>query len=163
MKKQLTISLKKAREIYAKNDYTINYLLLETFSKEELECRKVKSWEDLGEIEGYYNDMSCTSRCEAKTTIRNRHVWATEEQAEACLAMSQLSQLVKHYNGDWQPDWEENGPGGTLKRCIQIEGNRIKKVEYYGFNCFLAFPTGKIRDKFLENHRDLIEIAKPLL
>lgn len=167
MKKQLTISLDKAREIYAKGDDTMNSLLLETFSKEELEEKEVKSWEDLGNIEGYVVEDDENGEIEIFKTRRecltkypsNKLIWVTEEQAKACLAMSQLSQLMKHYNGDWEPDWTSV----ESKYCILIFENRIKKDKALFTSVFLSFPTPEIRDRFLENHRDLIEQAKPLL
>ena len=164
MKKQLEISLDKAREIYAKGDETMNALLLQTFSKEELENKEINSWEDLGRIEGYY--------VESNSEIRNfgilqldqehRNIWATEEQAEASLAMSQLSQLMKYYNGDWTPEiWSD--PDSGTKHCINFYSGILCRCETTGSSHFLAFPTKYIRDIFLEKHRDLIEQAKPLL
>ena len=161
MKKQLEISLNKAREIYTKGDETMNALLLETFSKEELEKKEINSWKDLGRIEGYYVERSSdiTSLNDVYTVPQNKNIWATEEQAKASLAMSQLSQLMKHYNGDWTPDWVKQ----NKKYSIYIEGEEVRVERSQGNTHFLAFPTEEIIDTFLKKHRDLIEQAKPLL
>ena len=107
MKKQLEISLEKAREIYSKGDETMNSLLLEDgkFSKEELEKEEVKCQEYLERLGGWYvnTDSKIYQLTDNEPTIEdNKNTQTTKEQAEACLAMSQLSQLMKDVNGDWK-------------------------------------------------------------
>ena len=41
--------------------------------------------------------------------------------------------------------------------------DNIRVAEYLFIKKMLAFKTEELRDKFLENFRDLIETAKPLL
>ena len=162
--RNLSITIEKAREIYAKGDEVMNSLLLETFTKEELEEKEVKRWEDLKNLEGYCIDTISTILGESQspftTTHDNRNIWATKEQAEACLAMSQLSQLMKHVNGDWKPDW---GNQECPKYTLMNNEGKVSREVVSTFSGFLAFPTVEIRDKFLENHSELIETAKPLL
>ena len=60
----------------------------------------------------------------------------------------------------WKPDWEK---ADEKKYCIvNTEGNVAKWVQKTT-NKILAFPTEEMRDAFLENFRDLIELCKELL
>ena len=111
-----------------------------TYVKKEVE---VKYWEGLKGIEGYYisNHSDIHSAENAETHKSNRNIWATKEQAEACLAMSQLSQLLKDVNGDWVPD----------------------EIYDSGYPPFLVFKTPRIKYAFLKVHKELIKQARPLL
>ena len=82
-----------------------------------------------------------------------------KEIAEAYAVLPQLIRLVDEYNEGWVPDWEK-------ERCKFIIGyyrNKIHFIEYSYTQRLLVFKSAEIRDKFLKDHRDLIEIAKPLL
>lgn len=95
--------------------------------------------------------------CIGDTTHKN--IRATKEQAEASIAMAQLSQLMKVYN-DWrEPDYSR----ATRKYVICFEDEEIKIDYFFTISKFLTFKTPEIRDEFLENFRELIEKAKPLL
>lgn len=126
--------------------------------------KEVKSWEDLGEISGWYVDYDSRILGEAKdvkTEYNKRScIRATKEQAECSIILAQLSQLMKYYNGDWEPDWTEIT---TCKYCLICNNDGISWTTERSISNFLAFPTEEIRDRFLENHRELIEKAKPLL
>ena len=116
------------------------------FKKEE---RKLpKKWEDLYEVKGWFvdfhSDVVTSGSMRTGDNVKNR--FPTKEEAEACLALAQLCQLRDRYNDGWKPNWED----GTKKYTIY-------------FNKILAFKTKELRDKFLENFKELIEIAKPLL
>lgn len=75
------------------------------------------------------------------------------------LALCQLIQLRDCYNEDWHPDWADN----NIKYVIQCNVDVIAKNIKYGEQSVLAFKTREIRDEFLENFRNLIEVAKPLI
>ena len=60
----------------------------------------------------------------------------------------------------WKPDW---GDGKNKKYAISITKNSPYCYDTYAFNAILVFPTGEIRDQFLESFGDLIEEAKGLL
>ena len=74
--------------------------------------------------------------------------------------MAQLSQLIQVYNDGWTPDWSDVT---QYKFVIYYYKDEIET----SYNCseskFLSFKTDELRSKFLENFRDLIEQAKPLL
>ena len=97
-----------------------------------------KTWGELGVMEDYF---------------------ATKEQVEACNTLAKLSQLMKVYNDGWIPDWSNE----STKYVIMFQGDDIIRESWTSYQHFLAFKTIKIRDEFLENFRDLILTAKPLL
>ena len=143
-----------------KDDDRFNFYLHTYMIKPEIQT--AKCWEELGTVSGWYADDDSQV---SKTIINhpanenNKNVWATKEQAEASLAMSQLSQLMRQVNGDWKPDWVGNGD----KYVIYYFDGGINTAAFMDGHCFLSFETAKIRNTFLENHRELIEQAKPLL
>ena len=121
-----------------------------------------KSWEDLITVKGYcVTTFSKIEDCceECYTYKENKNIFPTREEAEACLALAQLCQLRDRYNDGWKPDWKDF----EEKFNIFYSENKIVKGFGYISSSVLAFKTKEIRDKFLENFRDLIEIAKPLL
>jgi len=82
------------------------------------------------------------------------------EEAEACLALAQLCQLRDRYNNGWKPNWEDYN---ETKYCIEFCQGRIETIDRVNCHKILTFKTEDLRDKFLENFKDLIETAKPLL
>lgn len=83
----------------------------------------------------------------------------SEELVDATIALLKLLFLRDYYNEGWQPNYVEKETkhtiitfGGVIETGTNIQSNRI-----------LCFKTEKIRDMFLEEQRELIEIAKPLL
>ena len=136
-----------------------------TSTQTEIRFRPVSKskpkWEDFGEIRGYYIERDCyLSRFENDATcLQDRNIWPTKEEAEACLALSQLCQWRDKYNEGWKPDWKNRD---TIW-CICITHDCVRTFSTMTENHALAFKTQKIRDKFLEDFRELIEIAKPLL
>ena len=121
-----------------------------------------KSWEDLYEVKGWFIDFNSnvvtSGSMRTGDSVKNR--FPTKEEAEACLALAQLCQLRDRYNGGWKPNWNSIA---ETKYVIEIFKNNIVKNLYGGKHRILAFKTEELRDKFLENFEDLIEIAKPLL
>lgn len=84
-----------------------------------------------------------------------------KELADATVALLKLLFLRDYYNEGWQPDWTD----GEVKYNIQIY--RYGDLEAFDsirdYRMIFTFKTEKIRDKFLEEQRELLEIAKPLL
>ena len=76
-------------------------------------------------------------------------------------ALRKLVILRDYYNEGWQPDWDIN----KVKYIIKRHGNRhfsnIETSENHP--SVLYFKSKEIRDKFLEDQKELLEIAKPLL
>lgn len=81
------------------------------------------------------------------------------EDAKAMLALCQLIQLRDCYNDGWKPDWNSS----EYKECIEIKRDKVTTTYSIVTSKVLSFKSEELRDEFLENFKDLIEIAKPLL
>ena len=155
----------KEMKIQAPEGYEIDK---ENSTFEKIVFKKVENelpekWEDLGKISGYYiSNGSYIKDCSIINNFssEDKNVFPTKEEAEACLALAQLCQLRDRYNDGWKPDWRT---GSEIKYCIIVDENKIVESQYITLNQILSFKTKELRDKFLENFRDLIETAKPLL
>ena len=120
-------------------------------------------WEELDIVKGFYVDsLSNIDKTGEETCAEEyrRNTFPTKEEAEACLALAQLCQLRDRYNDGWRPDWDD---GGEQKYAIKIENNKTVKYILTSTSSVLSFKSVNLRDEFLENFRDLIETAKPLL
>ena len=159
--RNLKISKETANRWYNGSDTELKQLALQTFP--ELKEKELpKSWEELGEIEGYFV-TSCSKVLPMWSFHRDeddKNVFVTKEQAEASIALAQLSQLIKVYNSGWEADWKIYAQD---KFTIHFHLEEITKATAGNTHRFLAFKDAKTRDLFLENFRDLILTAKPLL
>ena len=129
-------------------------------SKKELH----KTWKEIGEISGYYVatsvDIVEVSKYHTKFQD-NRNIFATKEQAEASIALAQLSQLREVYNDGWKPNYKE--PLQMKYTITFYEDELSKNSQHNTMHNFLTFRNEETRDLFLENFKDLIETAKTLL
>ena len=73
--------------------------------------------------------------------------------------LKKLILLRDYYNEGWQPDWTK----ATVKYCIEVYGEDLSIIDFQFKLKPMAFKTREIRDKFLEEQKELLEIAKPLL
>ena len=91
----------------------------------------------------------------------DRNYFTSKQEAKAFLALMQLRQLRKAYVKDWEPDWKDNK---QYKACIIYHGTDFM-LTYFKDSCSrpLSFPTHELAKQFLNNFKDLLEIAKPLL
>jgi hypothetical protein len=74
-------------------------------------------------------------------------------------ALKKLVILRDYYNGGWQPNWNI----GSTKYCIEQEGLDVSAINHIYNSRVMCFETDEIRNKFLEEQKELLEIAKPLL
>lgn len=126
-----------------------------------------KTWEEFCKShpikEGYYIDSDSRIspyRRDSRSSENDRNLLPSKELAEAMLALCQLIQLRDCYNDGWTPDWTIT----NNKYNIIPHKNVIISAECnWSDNRILAFKTAELCDQFLENFRDLIEVAKPLL
>ena len=95
-----------------------------------------------------------------QTVFEDERTYPSKEICEAFEALRQLVILRDYYNEGWLPDWEDDG---SDKFCIQTYKGEFNQMEYSFTSRPLFFKTEEIRDKFLEEQRELLEIAKPLL
>jgi len=136
-----------------------------TFEKivfKKIERKLPKKWKDLYEVKGWFvdfqSDVVTSGSMRTADSVKNR--FPTKEEAEACLALAQLCQLRDRYNNGWKPNWEDYN---ETKYCIEFCQGRIETIDRVNCHKILTFKTEDLRDKFLENFKDLIETAKPLL
>jgi hypothetical protein len=124
-----------------------------------------KTWENLKQINGFYTTTMSLINVVLKTVVPNRisptgrNIFKTEEQARASLALAQLSQLRDVYRKEWKPAWE----GDNIKWCVFFRGNTINVGSLQNASEFLSFQDKETAELFLENFRDLIKQAKPLM
>ena len=122
-----------------------------------------KTWEELGSYKGWHTGRQSVyetaGSLDYKDLNDHKFIFATKEQAEASLALAQLSQLMKVYNDGWEPDFNDS----EEKYVIFFKNNNICVNYLFNTQCFLLFKNLETRDLFLENFRELIETAKPLL
>ena len=86
-------------------------------------------------------------------------VFLSETYFYAFEALRKLIILRDFYNDGWQPNYKNN----DKKFVIYVTSNRLEKDFSVGESNILTFKTSEIRDKFLEEQKELLEIAKPLL
>ena len=116
-----------------------------------------KMWSELGLIEGWYVDDKYSGigrTMNLPSDRQNRNVYASYQSAQSALAYAQLTQLMKVYNGDWEPDWNDEN---QLKYCILRRDNCIVPFFTASTMVFLAFKTAGLREEFLLNFPDLIK------
>lgn len=89
---------------------------------------------------------------------KDKNVCVSLQEAKAFTALMQLRQLRKAYVKDWEPDLDQKGYCGIVYNC-----NGIEIENYKWSHRSLSFPTYELANQFLNNFKDLLEIAKPLL
>lgn len=124
-----------------------------------------KTWEefcernDITSVESYIANNSRVyelTTCE-RHSITDRNICTSKQEAEAFLALMQLRQLRKAYVKDWEPDYKQQYYG----IISNIHGLDI--LPYTLVHKSMSFPTHELAKQFLNNFKDLLEIAKPLL
>ena len=84
-----------------------------------------------------------------------------EERKDALAALNKLLILRDAWYKiiDWKPDWEKPDE----KYCVTCKGYEISEQKKTFEHAILAFPTKRIRSRFMACFGDLIEEAKTLL
>ena len=87
----------------------------------------------------------------------------SKELADAAVALLKLLFLRDYYNEGWQPDLKNKEQRGTAaildSKNVFFVWDVLKETETYA----LVFKDRKTAKRFLEEQRELLEIAKPLL
>ena len=86
--------------------------------------------------------------------------YTSKEEYEAFETLKTLVILRDYYNEGWQPDWNDNR---ITKWTIEVSNNNLDVTNEISFSRPLYFKTELLAEKFLEEQRELLEIAKPLL
>lgn len=161
-KRSIKIDLETAKQMYKSIDPNIQKLALAAYP--ELKEPKYPTWDNMKPIKGYYIDLDSNIKdyCSRNKEFNNnnKNVWPTKELAEAALTLSQLLQLRDAYN----KMEKNNNPHACFVIGKDIRGQIIIYENSYPLGMYiLSFNTKKLRDAFLENNRELLETAKPLL
>lgn len=161
--KTAEISEVQARQMYESNIPSLILIAENTYP--ELFKKQIE-WENFGKLQGCYvttssfiDLCSTTSKRSIEANFTNKNAFPTRVEAEACLALSQLCQWRDKYNQGWKPDWTSS----IQKYAIYFLNDEMVTDWLTNKQCVLAFKTEAIRSKFLEDFRNLIETAKPLL
>lgn len=134
-----------------------------TYTIVKKETKLPKSWKELGEISGWYvnTDSSVCDGAGYYASDENPNVFRTKEQAEAAIALAQLTQLVHVWREGWEPDWTNYN---TDKYIIELRREKIVVDSWTTTHyTILSFGTKEKAQKFLETFEDLIKKAVPLL
>ena len=123
-----------------------------------------KTWEECCELLGegeYINNESiiCNYIPHCGASKANENILPTG-LGKPMLALCKLLVCREVYRQGWKPDWTN---ANQNKHCIINDLNKIKPSINAIFNKVLSFQLAKIRNKFLENFKDLIEEAKELI
>ena len=130
---------------------------LPTTWEEFCDTHKVQQGESWVTTQGVESQNSSIPRC--RFTLSHKNILPTKELAVAMEALCQLIQLRECYNDGWEPDWTNS----KWKFCLTTVKNNIVKESLTSANTIMSFKSEELRNKFLENFKDLIETAKPLL
>lgn len=88
----------------------------------------------------------------------DRDYLPNQNYAEAILALCQLIQLRDCYRQGWKPDWTD----ASNKYCISFHSDSYAQIENISLHNIFSFQSEEIRNKFLDNFKDLLEIASYL-
>lgn len=142
--------------------------LFKEYEKHELP----KTWEEfcdkyhIKEKEVFINSASDIDnlRSYSTRTFRlcdtDKNLCTSKQEAEAFLALMQLRQLRKCYVGDWEPNWLDCR---IPKYSITYIEGVLSIFDTVTVQRSMSFPNSKLAKQFLNNFKDLLEIAKPLL
>ena len=131
------------------------------FNKKHIPTLSTKPYEVV--LEGFEQKAPAPTYEEAEEWIRKEYAKGNNYlmMKDVLEALRKLIILRDYYNEGWQPDWDIN----KVKYIIKRHGNRyfsnIETSENYP--SVLYFKSKEIRDKFFEEQKELLEIAKPLL
>ena len=94
-----------------------------------------------------------------QTVFEDERTYPSKEICESSEALRKLIILREYYNEGWKPDWKGKDPKYTIENCeCELFTDTV-----FNFSKVMAFKSEKIRDRFLEDQRELLETAKPLL
>ena len=140
------------------------------FRKEHIPTLSTKSYKI--ELQGFeqkspaktYEDAVKWLESTENTEIMNDSVFLAEgnyyTNLNTCAeALKKLILLRDYYNEGCQPNWKND----NFKYCIQVYKGDLEAMNYNTIYKVMYFKSSEIRDKFLEEQRELLEIAKPLL
>jgi hypothetical protein len=154
-KRKIKIGLETAQRWYGSSDEELKQLAVQTWP-EVAWVKLPERWEDLEKIEGCFvtstSDVRYVSKWQYDSEEKN--VFATKEQAEASLALAQLTQLAAVW-------CDKDGMYGIYidfdKRVISVG-----IADDAGYDFVLRFETKEKCNRFIDLFEDLILKASAL-
>jgi hypothetical protein len=166
--KTIKLSLELAKEMYISGNEQLKKLALENYSKEELEkAQRPNTVLGMPLANTFY--VGTASYVEKICSITSTggvdcNSWNTHEEAEACLALAQLTRLRDAWNGEllheWC-DWTDDKP----KYRVYFYRKAIAVEHTFSHRRVLTFKTHELAIAFIADPEinKLIQQAKPLL
>jgi hypothetical protein len=90
----------------------------------------------------------------------DKNVCTSLQEAQAFTALIQLRQLRKAYVKNWEPDWKNYD---VRKYIITFNCDNVYITAKTTGSHPMSFQTYELAEQFLNNFKDIIKIAKPLL
>jgi len=126
--------------------YTKDKVILKAIEK-----KLPESVEDLKSCVTYYSDGSKSCQLYHPTTT---HGYVSVKAAKSAKAKQMLGFLIKEYNGDWRPDWNNRDQD---KYCILRTKNGLKKDILAVTYQFIVLKNEILCDKFFSHFERLIK------
>ena len=163
----IKVDIDTARKWYNGSDDSLKTLAKQAFSEEELTddglpntweefCKNYHNCEEDSFVGTSGNIVTCSNN-HGRSSLYDKNLLPNKKYAEGILALCQLTQLRDCYRQGWKPDWSNCD---EIKYSILLQYAKISSIERWNVQSFLSFQTSEICDKFLNNFKDLIELAK---
>ncbi len=118
-------------------------------------------------VKGFYlddtNQICIIKEPYSINTLDNQNIIPTEEEAKAFQILPYLLHQRDYYNGEPIDDWCDWTNANQDKYVINVAQNKLQSPHYINIKHLFSFKTEEIRDAFLEEFKEELEIAKPLL
>lgn len=150
----------KVKEIILPNGWEVDKIEEGKITLKESNKNLPKTWEECSKLfnhKEYTREYGDIINCISLTNLFSNVL--PVGLRKPLLALCQLLVCREIYRDGWKPDWKEH----KVKYVILIRSNEIARGEYENAKCTLSFQSEEVRDKFLENFKDLIEEAKELI
>ena len=166
-KRKVELDIETAKKWYNGNDNSLRTIALQAYTEDELKHNELpNTWEEF--CKNYHNceedsfvgtsgNIVTCSKNHGRSSLYDKNLLPNKKYAEGILALCQLTQLRDCYRQGLVPDWNSCE---DIKYSIVVQYNKITSLDSWHVQSFLSFQTSEIRDKFLNNFKDLIELAK---
>ena len=142
-----------------------NGVIIPIFEDKEVELSKTwKEWCAKNKRNGFvhinaFSEIDKILLNASTCPITDKNLIRGESRAKAIIALMQLMNLMDEYRQGWEPNYKDE----SVKYVITCYKTVITGGTFKHYNAILSFQSADIRDKFLENFRELIEQAKELI
>lgn len=105
-----------------------------------------------------FSNISTIANDKSRDMCIDKNLLPSKQDAEAHLAIMQLHQLRDCYRKGWKPNSSDG-----YKYCIERNDKGYSVCMIDNVSTFLTFQTGEIANAFLDNFKELIEMAGDLI